>query len=269
MQNKFYQCVQNDNEDASIIDNILAIKKAGFDGCFVQIYDNPFWPVSQEEQVRICQKEGIHILFAHLGYYLIDDMWRDGSAGEARKNLYIKDIDYCKQNNIDLVVMHICSNRFSGEPNIIGLKRYQDIVDYAGSLGIKVAFENTKNLKFFEYIVDNINGDNVGVCYDSGHCHCFYENDFNWDKIKGKILAVHLHDNDGTDDQHLLPEDGNIDWAELGKKLDEAGYNGPVTLESCYRYFYKKDNIYDFYAQSLDRAKEMAQKLTIANENVM
>ena len=33
-----------------------------------------------------------------------------------------------------------------------------------------------------------------------------------FNKFKNRIFAVHLHDNDQSDDQHLLPFDGTIDW---------------------------------------------------------
>ena len=257
MESKFYQCVQNDNINGNILDTIWAIRQADFDGVFVQIYDNPFWSVTQEEQVALCKKLNMPILFAHLGYYLIDDMWQEGEEGDRRQALYMQDIDYCHKNDINMVVMHVCSNRKNGAPNRIGLKRYQEIVDYASSLGVKVAFENTKNLEYFEYIVDHIKGDNAGVCLDSGHYHCFYENEFDWDKVKDKILAVHLHDNNGKDDQHLNIFDGNLDWEALESRLEEAGYNGPITLESFYSEAYKGVNLNDFYLDSISRAKDL------------
>ena len=65
--------------------------------------------------------------------------------------------------------------------------------------------------------------------------------------FKDRIFAVHLHDNDKSDDLHLLPFDGTIDWKYVIKKLKECHYNGPVTLELSYRYDYLNMSLDDFY----------------------
>ena len=75
--------------------------------------------------------------------------------------------------------------------------------------------------------------------------------------FKNKIFAVHLHDNDKSDDLHLLPFEGTIDWKELSNNLKKANYTGPITLESCYRYDYLNMTIEDFYKLSLEKAKQI------------
>ena len=42
--------------------------------------------------------------------------------------------------------------------------------------------------------------------------------------FENKIFAVHLHDNDMSDDLHLLPFEGTIDWKELSTNLKKANY---------------------------------------------
>ena len=48
-------------------------------------------------------------------------------------------------------------------------------------------------------------------------------------------LAVHLHDNDQSKDQHLIPFDGTLNWENVVKQLKESNYNGPITMEQCYK----------------------------------
>ena len=60
---------------------------------------------------------------------------------------------------------------------------------------------------------------------------------------------MHLHDNDKSDDLHLLPFDGTIDGKYVIKKLKECHYHGPVTLELCYRYDYLNTTLDDFYTE--------------------
>ena len=39
------------------------------------------------------------------------------------------------------------------------------------------------------------------------------------DRMLPHIVNCHLHDNDGTDDQHLLPGDGTLDWTAVAALL--------------------------------------------------
>ncbi|MBU3902079.1 MAG: sugar phosphate isomerase/epimerase, partial [Candidatus Thermoplasmatota archaeon] len=47
----------------------------------------------------------------------------------------------------------------------------------------------------------------------------------------GKFANVHIHDNIGKSDPHLVIGEGNIDFRNVLKKLNEK-YNGVVVIES-------------------------------------
>jgi len=46
-----------------------------------------------------------------------------------------------------------------------------------------------------------------------------------------KLMALHLHDNDGTDDQHRIPGKGTINWDSIVRKIRQTTYRGAVSLE--------------------------------------
>ena len=258
---KFYQCVQNENENVSVKDTIKAIKEAGFDGVFVQWY-NKDWEVSQEEQLKFCKEVGLEVPFVHLNYNRIRDIWADGPAGDEVIEEYIDDLNKCKEYGINLVMMHVIPYGIKPEKNIIAVKRYQRIVDYAEKLGIKVAFENTRYFGFLEYIFEYIKNDNVGICFDSGHYHCHFKDKFSWNLFRDKIFILHLHDNNGEWDEHKLPFDGNLDWNDVANKLKDANYKGVISLESCYRKDYANNmDVYEFYKRSFESAKKIDQLL--------
>lgn len=50
-------------------------------------------------------------------------------------------------------------------------------------------------------------------------------------KLEGKIAGLHLADNDGGDNRHLFPGEGNIDFAGLFRELVRQGYDGPVGVD--------------------------------------
>lgn len=248
--------VDNKNENNNPFETIDAIKSAGFKNVFIQWY-NRDWDVSQEEQLKYIKKQGLNIIFAHLGYKNINDIWLEGDEYNYFIDYYKNDIKTCKENGIPLVIMHLTSKNEAPMYNEVGLRRLQEIVDYAESLGIKVAFENTKIKGYVDYVIDHIKNENVGICFDAGHYHVHFNDEFDFPKFKNKIFAVHLHDNDQSDDLHLLPFDGTLNWEKTIEKIKECNYEGPITMELCYRRGYLKMNIEDFYK----RGYEIGEKL--------
>lgn len=250
--------ISNDNKNVTPFQTIDAIKKAGFKNVFIQWYDKE-WDCTQEEQLKYARKLGLNVIFAHLGYQNINCIWEENQIGDKLVERYLKDLKLCKENGINMVVMHLTTKFVAPRYNEIGLNRIKKIVDYAKELGIKVAFENLKIKGYLEYVIKNIDNDNIGICYDSGHCHAHFKDEFDWELFKNKIYAVHLHDNDGTDDQHLLPYDGTIDWKAVVKKLNDANYLGPVTLELCYRNEYLELGVEEFYKEGYEIGGKLAE----------
>lgn len=223
--------VSNANKDVSAIETIDAIKNAGFTNVFIQWY-NRDWKPTQEEQLEYIRKKGLNIIFAHLGYQNINDLWLEKEAGDKLVDRYKNDIKICRNNNIPMVIMHLTSKSEAPKYNEIGLKRLQEIVDYAQKLNIKVAFENTKIRGYLDYVIDNIKNKNVGICFDSGHYHVHFNDEF----------------------------DGTLNWSNVVKNLKECNYSGPITLELCYRYEYLKMGINEFYKKGYEvgnKLKEM------------
>ena len=59
--------ISNANANITPLETIDAIKEAGYSNVFVEWY-NKDWKISQEEQLDYCRKQGLNVLFAHLGY---------------------------------------------------------------------------------------------------------------------------------------------------------------------------------------------------------
>ena len=249
--------VNNKNKNVSIIDTIDAIKKAGFKNVFIQWYNNKEWYPSQEQQLKYIREKDLNVIFAHLGYQNINNIWLENEEGNRLVDSYKNDIRICRENNIPMVIMHLAGKNDAPKYNKLGLERLKEIVDYAQSLDIKVAFENTKIKGYLEYVIENINNENVGICFDSGHYHAHFKDELDFSKFKNRIFAVHLHDNDQSDDLHLIPFDGTLDWKNVVKKLKINNYSGPITLELFYRDEYLNMGIENFYKKGYEVGKKL------------
>ena len=72
----------------------------------------------------------------------------------------------------------------------------------------------------------------VGVCWDTGHAHLqALDQGRALRTIGAHLRALHVQDNDGHSDQHLLPFHGTIDWADVMAALAAVSYAGAFTYE--------------------------------------
>lgn len=72
------------------------------------------------------------------------------------------------------------------------------------------------------------------VCLDTGHCSVFGLSPADAVRLFGKeyLRALHVHDNDGRADRHMLPGEGVIDWEDFARALAEIDCECPVSIET-------------------------------------
>ena len=82
-------------------------------------------------------------------------------------------------------------------------------------------------------IVCALDSPNAGVCLDTGHLNLSGKNQVDFIRRAGdKLKALHIADNEGFVDQHLLPFGcGNVDFSSVVSALREIGYNGLFNYE--------------------------------------
>ena len=71
-----------------------------------------------------------------------------------------------------------------------------------------------------------------GICWDTGHGNLNKLDQAAAVRRMGKRLkALHVNDNKGQRDEHILPYHGTIEWEAFMKALGEVGYEGDFTYE--------------------------------------
>ena len=251
--------ISHDNNSIMNKQRLSHIKDAGFKNVFMHWEPENYGEDNWKEAISYIGQIDLNIIFVHLSYSGINSIWGEGQNGDELVKKYKNNIKECKDNDIPMVIMHLTSKTEAPMYSELGLNRLREITEYANELGIKVAFENTRIKGYLDYVIKNITDDNVGICYDSGHCHLHFDDEFNYDNFKDRIIAVHLHDNDKSDDLHLLPFDGTIDWDSTLKALKYCNFKGEFTLESVYRYDYLKITEQEFYKKSYNIAKKLTE----------
>lgn len=124
------------------------------------------------------------------------------------------------------------------------LPRMQHVVDSINQiarrcheLGIFCALENKLphllfgNTSDILWILDGLNGAEVGACLDTGHAFLAGDMHILVHKLAGHLKMIHAHDNGGVSDDHWSPGDGKINWKQLLEDLVQIQFHGAFILE--------------------------------------
>lgn len=120
------------------------------------------------------------------------------------------------------------------------LEGIRDLLDHIKGRDTIICLENIHNKSITESIedifvlIDALNSDQIGICLDTGHLNLSEDKDqIRFIQKAGKRLkALHLADNDGTSDQHLMPSaKGQVDFQAVIKALHDINYDGLYNFE--------------------------------------
>jgi sugar phosphate isomerase/epimerase len=111
------------------------------------------------------------------------------------------------------------------------------LIPAAEHLDMTLAIENIPSplggAEQVETLIQRIDHPHVRACIDAGHA--FLTEGESAGEAFGRLApfaaAIHLHDNDGKSDEHLIPGAGGTPFTALWQALDKAGYEGPLTFE--------------------------------------
>lgn len=138
-------------------------------------------------------------------------------------------------------------------------KRYGEV---CSRIGTRIAIENMPTGPFscaddLMELVDTLNDPIFGTCWDFGHAQIAGVDQCASLRVLGKKLyALHVHDNLGVNDDHLLPFLGHIPWEDVMHTLKEIGYEGNLTYEIFKFYIGLPDDLGAFamrYAERVGR----------------
>jgi sugar phosphate isomerase/epimerase len=107
------------------------------------------------------------------------------------------------------------------------------LVPYAGDHGVRIALENMgrDNFDVLARLFSLYDAGFLGLCYDAGHGNVAGSGLDRLEAVKDRLISVHLHDNDGTSDQHKLLFTGTVDWARLARIIAASAYDKCVSME--------------------------------------
>ena len=144
------------------------------------------------------------------------------------------------------IIVHAIKDELPEELDFFDYNRrfYESLIPWCEKFGIRICVENLFNWQEkaipvlcdpteHQEFVRQLNSPWVKICIDVGHSAITgYEPEEVLAAMDPQLLAaLHIHDNDGFRDQHLLPGQGSMDWDAITAALGNIGYHGDITFE--------------------------------------
>lgn len=210
--------------------------------------NGPDWEKAVDQIRNTAEKLGVEFCQSHLPYLPGGKLYPPGSEEEAffqeitRRSLIASSI-----LGVKAAVVHPLTEKLleehSREANLrLNHQVYDPLVEEAVRRKVRIAFENmvdANNKRRYGAIaeelielVDSYGDSSVGICWDTGHANRVYSNQERPLRLVGKrLIALHIDDNLGVTDDHLLPFLGTVDWETIMPLFQEIGYEGDLVYE--------------------------------------
>ena len=230
--------VESNFFDIPLKEQMLSVKKVGFDGVFFD------WCDSEEftENVNFAREIGLEIASIHAPFDYVCDMWNKEKPEIFHK--LIKCINDCGNLRVKTLVCHVYIGFDTlAKVTETGIKNFSLLIDEAEKYDLNLAFENTEGVECLYGIKKHLSHrKNCGFCIDTGHELCY---NAGYDLLKDfgdKLFFLHINDNMGvtgdrvfwTDDSHIIPfKQGKVNWQRFCDNLKKLNWNGRISLELC------------------------------------
>ncbi|MBN1294697.1 MAG: sugar phosphate isomerase/epimerase [Candidatus Latescibacteria bacterium] len=241
-------------------------------------YENPSLGNEQIENYLKALREITHMYHPCLTLHPpldLDMAYPNRAIRRAMIDQYKRVLEFAGGIGVELIAMHpgtMCQQGFSGHPEFplrdyIAKKQEQifadtveamsELADFCNGSGIVLAVENliydydiTSNPQKMNRLIAAINKPNVKSLLDIGHSYLLgTAPDIFLSELLECPVHFHIHDNNGSADQHMYPGLGQIDFAAFFTTLLTQDYYGVLMLET------KNDNPEELLATAdyLDR----------------
>lgn len=202
------------------------------------------WQAVLYSAARRAREKGIEMPICHLSFYMPDP--KNATLMERYRRELFHGIDAAAVMGINYAVAHPiayyskeCSYGDFLRANIAFLS---PVVECGKQKGVKICIENMPSEKeapdnhLYGSCALNISALaeklGAGICWDVGHANISgYKQSEQMKILKDKLDVLHIHDNDGRRDQHLLPFEGNVDWEDVAFGMRCCNFSGLLDVE--------------------------------------
>lgn len=240
-----------DDQSLYIRKGLELFKETGFDAASIVtktlIPADQQWQPVVEQALKDAVELGIPFTDCHLPYFSTKVNTDPVYAEECNKNMYTA-LDIAKALQVKTAVLHpncatVTVRTFNKQSAYdAAMTHLSPYAEYAAKIGVDVIIENTRLVPGIrqscrycqgpEELCELADALGFGVCWDFGHANLAGLKQSEALAYVGKRLkAIHIHDNNGADDDHTAPFMGTVDWVDAMHGLALAEFDGRLNYE--------------------------------------
>lgn len=122
-----------------------------------------------------------------------------------------------------------------GDPQTIATRLHvlRSLCGHVRGTDVCICLENGDSAEVLLNLIKDCGCGNLGICLDTGHLHLHGGDPSHFIRTAGAHLkALHIADNDGSGDQHLMPFGrGRVPWQLVARELNAIGFAGIYNFE--------------------------------------
>lgn len=223
--------------------NIEKLMEYGADAVEI-VMEGEFWEDAEDKGIKFADslKRFPVEYTVHPPVYDINFASCNKSVRKAAFTEYTSAILFAHEIEASYVVLHpgyLCNSDFDRHSAVLRAEEAINKLNrIAGPLGVQLAVENIGSTdsslyseEEFSRALDGMDS-NLGYLIDVGHAHI---NGWNTakliQKVKSRLLGLHLHDNSGKSDEHFPVGDGTIEWMQIIQSLKNTDLDYKLVLE--------------------------------------
>ncbi len=169
-------------------------------------------------------------------------------ANSYSEEILKKEIMLCPRLGSSMLVVHPVTLGFSAHTwdyayekpfDAAVFSRLEGYIRFAAEHGVVLALENGP-IKVLEQALDfavrQKLQDSLGICIDTGHASMHMDKDpenvlKHLRTFRDHLVQLHIHDNQGSTDDHIIPGTGRISWQAVMDILGDKKQSLPLVLE--------------------------------------
>lgn len=249
------------------------IKETGFDAVDLSLceeneerYLGEDYMEHAERLKKLLQKYDLKCNQAHAPYsFTYGNPW---NCTDPKYLLTVRALEVAAHIGINHVVVHSCRVPEGVDVLETNIALYKTLYPYCKKFGVKIAIENLgrsiRTVEMFNHVLSALDPEYFVGLVDIGHAvvRNLPPHEFIANVLPGRLQGLHIHDNYGNTDAHMLPGIGITDWDSVINALAQRDYPGDFSLEiSSFNKVFGEENIKESLKLAYSVTRKMADRL--------
>lgn len=196
---------------------------------------NPVWTEDGRKQITFCENHtGVFVKSVCANYFMEKGFFENGKPNRESFLILQRLIESMAMIGAKILVLPLFEDNTTSVESLCG-QTFRETIAAAERNHIWIALETDWDALMCRRILELLDSDHLGICYDLGNAAGNGKDIFSEIRLlKNKILDIHIKDKPAGGTTVMLGE-GDVDFQEYFSLAQSMDFRGPMILESYYR----------------------------------